>query len=176
MTAVPDLEDNPPPPRPWYRHVAEWTGYLVAAAVLMQIVGAFRAPSLPDQAPDFTLASLDGEPVALSALHGRTVVLNFWATWCGPCRLEAPQFSSFAEANRDITVLGIAADGPASKLRRAREDLGITYPILLGDPQVLSAYGITTYPTTVVVGPDGDVRAAHTGLLLRPQLSVLTLF
>jgi len=167
-------EDSPPPPKPWYRHLGEWGGTLVLLAVVMQVIGAFRAPALPEQAPDFTLASLEGDPVELSSLHGQTVVLNFWATWCGPCRIEAPSFSSFSKANPDIRVLGIVADGPAAKVRRARTDLGMTYPVLLGDKDVLRAYGITTYPTTVVVGPEGDVRAAHTGLLFRPQLAILT--
>ncbi len=167
-------EGKPPPPKSLPRHAAEWSLFFVVAVVIFQAAGALRAPSLPDKAPDFTLSVLDGAPVQLSSLRGSTVVLNFWATWCGPCRLEAPSFSSFAAANPDIEVLGIAADGPEAKLRKAKADMGITYPVLLGDDETLTAYGITTYPTTVVVGPEGEVRAAHTGLLFRPQLALLT--
>ena len=130
-----------------------------------------RAPNLPDRAPPFELVGLDGASVRLADFRGRTVVLNFWATWCGPCRLEAPTFAAFARAHPEITVLGVVADGPAAKVRAAARELGITYPVVLGDAATFGAYGVTTYPTTVVVGPDGEVRSAHTGLMVRPQLA-----
>ena len=145
----------------------------MAAIVLigMVVAGYLRAPALPDQAPDFALRDLAGEEVALSSLRGRTVVLNFWATWCGPCRLEAPTFASFADAHPEIAVLGIVADGPPGKVRAVSRDLGITYPVLAGDAATFAAYGVDTYPTTVVVAADGSVRWAHTGLMFRPQLA-----
>ncbi len=167
-----DLLDNGPSP-PWWRQVLGWVATGIAAVGLVQVVGALRAPDLPDHAPDFALVDLDGEEVALSSLRGQTVVLNFWATWCGPCRIEAPSFASFAEANPDIAVVGIAADGTPARVRATARELGISYPVLLADDGVLEDYSITTFPTTVIVGPDGGVRAAHTGLLFRPQLALL---
>lgn len=169
-----DDDPTPPPPRPWWRHALEWGGWLVLGVILLQVVGSLRAPDLPDAAPDFALPDLHGQTVSLSDLRGQTVVLNFWATWCGPCRVEIPSFSAFADANPDITVLGIAADGPVPKLRKSATELGITYPVLVGDRDVLARYGVTTFPTTVVVGPDGEVRAAHTGMMFRPQLAWAT--
>jgi thiol-disulfide isomerase/thioredoxin len=153
----------------------DWVLPILGILVLMQVFGWLRAPALPEEAPPFVLKDLSGAEVALADYEGKTVVLNFWATWCGPCRIEAPSFSRFASANPDIVVLGIAADGPAPKLKAAAKDLGITYTVLQGDRATLEAYGIDTFPTTVVVGPDGEVVTAHTGLMFRPQLWWATL-
>src|SRR5688572_23591237 len=142
---------------------------IVFGVLLLVALGWLRSPSLPDRAPDFTLRDLDGAPVSLASFAGRTVVLNFWATWCGACRLEAPGFASFARAHPDVVVLGIAADGPAELLRRESRELGIDYPVLQGDAAVFAAYGVSTYPTTVVVAPDGSVRWSHTGFMPRPS-------
>lgn len=170
-----DADDDEPRP-PWWRRLAiEWVLPLVGLVVLWQAVGWVRAPALPPAAPDFTLPALSGPDVTLSSLRGRTVVLNFWATWCGPCRIEAPSFDAFAKNNPEIVVLGLAEDRDEAKLRKTAKDLGLTYPILMADRETLAAYGISTYPTTVIVSPDGSIRTAHTGILFRPQLWLLTL-
>lgn len=171
-----DLDESPAPTwwRRWGVGILKALGAVVAGLLLMQVVGWVRAPALPDKAPDFALRDLDGEVVRLSDHEGQTVVLNFWATWCGPCRVEAPAFSRFAEANPDIPVLGIAADGPAPRLRRAAEDIGITYRVLQGDGPTLKAYNIQSFPTTVVVGKDGEVVTAHVGIMLDPQINLAT--
>ena len=168
------LED--PPPGPWRRLLTvarDWGGTLLFGAILFHGVGQLRAPELPEVAPDFELATLDGETVRLSDLRGRTVVINFWATWCGPCRVEIPQFSSFAEAHPEVPVLGIATDGTPGELKAASKKLGITYPVLRADAATVRAYGVDTLPTTVIVGPEGTVAAAHAGILTRPQLSLM---
>jgi cytochrome c biogenesis protein CcmG, thiol:disulfide interchange protein DsbE len=177
MTEPAPVPDSPPPSR---LRALGWSalqilGALAAVAVASQALGWLRAPSLPEQAPGFALADLDGGVVTLSDLRGRPVLLNFWATWCGPCRIEAPAFSRFASRNPDFVVLGIAADGPAGKLRRAREELGITYTVLQGDAPTLRAYQVGSFPTSVLVGPDGAVAGAHVGLMLDPQLAWFTL-
>jgi thiol-disulfide isomerase/thioredoxin len=173
-----ELDDAEDPPRSlWSRYgvgALKALGAVLLAIVAMQVVGWLRAPALPDLAPDFTLRDLDGESVQLSALRGQPVVVNFWATWCGPCRIEAPAFSRFANAHPEFAVLGVAADGPASKLRKSAEEIGIDYRVLQGDRATLRAYGVDTFPTTVVVASDGRVHASHTGMLLDPQLWWLT--
>lgn len=167
-----DEADGPPPPL-WARigrAALDWGLTLAAVAAVWLIVGALRAPDLPEQAPDFSLRGLDGAVVTLSALQGQTVVLNFWAEWCGPCRQEIPTFSRFADEHPEVAVLGVATDGTAQELRRAVQKLDIRYPVLIADSATQRAYGVETLPTTVVVGPDGDVRSAHAGIMLGPQL------
>jgi len=128
------------------------------------------AVTMGGNAPDFTLKSNNGENLKLSEHQGNVVMINFWATWCGPCRAEIPAFSKFARNNPNIPVYGIAVDGTVGQLRSAQERLGIDYPVLVADEQVQQDYGVSTIPTTVVVGPDGSVAAAHAGIMLRPQL------
>lgn len=152
----------------------EWTGALVLAMVLFVVIGRLRAPDLPDQAPDFTLQSLDGRTFTLSELHGKTVVLDFWAPWCGPCRFEIPWFAEFAQAHPEVVVLGLAVDGTPAELGAAVKQLGITYPVLRADAATERAYGVTTLPTTVIVGPDGAVKSVHTGIMTKPELAWAT--
>jgi thiol-disulfide isomerase/thioredoxin len=147
---------------------------LVLGLVLNQGVGWLRAPDLPEQAPTFAVTTLDGQQLDLAALRGRKVVLNFWATWCGPCRLESPFFASFAAANPDIVVLGLAEDDDPALVQRTMASLGIRYPVALASDQLLATYQVNTFPTTVVINEDGTVRAAHTGMLSRPQLWAMT--
>lgn len=173
-----DTTDEVEPRSVWSRYgmgVLKAGGTVLLAVVVMQVFGWLRAPALPDVAPDFALSDLDGEVVRLSDLRGTPVVVNFWATWCGPCRMEAPSFSRFARSHPEFTVLGVAADGPASKLRHAAGELGIEYLVLQGDRETLAAYDVDTFPTTVVVDRDGRVHATHTGMLLDPQIWWLTM-
>ncbi len=170
-----ELFDDEAPERPWWRRVlVEWMLPVLGLVVIWQGVGWLRAPSLPDAAPDFTLQTLEGETVRLSDFRGQQVVLNFWATWCGPCRIEAPSFASFAENNPDVVVLGMTEDDDPAKVRRAQKELGLTYPLVLADDATLQAYGISTYPTTVIVDEQGFVSTAHTGILFRPQVWLMT--
>ena len=167
-----------PAAQPKKRSRGRWLRELLLFAVLFIVVstalGRLRAPELPPQAPDFTLQDLSGAPVSLQDFRGKTVVLNFWATWCTPCKLEIPMISSFAKAHPEVVVLGVAVDGKREALAKAAPALGIDYPVLVGTPQVVKAYGATTVPTTVIVDKDGGVRTAHVGLILTPQLWLLT--
>ena len=153
------------------RFVRDIALMLVIVLVVSHFMGSFRAPDLPDQAPGFALVDVEGKALRLEDFKGKRVVLNFWATWCTPCRIEAPAFSRWAERNPDAILLGIAADGTDEELKTAAKDLGIRYRIARGHPELFKAYGVNTYPTTVLIGPDGEVVAAHTGLLTDPQLA-----
>jgi thiol-disulfide isomerase/thioredoxin len=119
------------------------------------------------QAPDFTLKGLDGKTLSLSSFRGRPVVLNFWATWCGPCKVEMPWFEEFSKkyADRGLVVLGVANDdaSPAA-IKRVADKIAVTYPIFLKDGHVVKAYGGLEYlPETFYIDPQGNVSIETAG-------------
>jgi peroxiredoxin len=125
------------------------------------------APELGRPAPDFTLPDLAGKPVRLTAFQGKKVVLiNFWATWCPPCREEMPTLERIARARRDaLEVLGVNIDsgGPA-KVRAFVRELGISFPILLDpDLAVGKLYRLRGLPSSFVVDREGIVRFREIG-------------
>lgn len=130
------------------------------------------APEVGSPAPDFQLDTLSGETVRLSDFRGKTVLLNFWATWCAPCRLEMPAIESrFEEHKSDLAVLGINFDEPASDVQAFAQELGLTFTILL-DPggEVQKLYKIRGYPSTYILDADGVVRIQHIGVMTGDQL------
>ena len=161
-------------PRWWARELKSWALMLILIVVFSLALGAFRAPDLSGEAPDFELRSLGGETVRLSDFRGRTVVLNFWATWCPPCRVELPSFVRFARNNPDIVVLGLAVQSPPEALEAMVRDQGIGYPVLLVDEALSQSYPVRSLPTTIVIGPEGRIEAAHSGILFRPMLWWMT--
>lgn len=134
-------------------------------------------PSTGGLAPEFDLSDLDGERVTLASMRGQTVVLNFWATWCGPCRQEIPEFASFHEAHPDIGLYGINVDEAASpaKIEAISKRLGVNYPVLL-DPASRTSrdYGVQGLPTTFVLDGSGQIIAAREGTVSRRTLERMT--
>ena len=132
------------------------------------------APEIGAQAPEFALRDLEGNEVRLSDYRGRTLLLTFWATWCGPCRLEMPAFEArYHELLDDgFTVLAIDFDEPEEDVRVFRDELGLSFPLLL-DPggSVQRLYRIRGYPSGIFVDPLGVVRIVHVGLITEGQLT-----
>lgn len=125
-------------------------------------------------APDFTLISLDGTKVKLSDFRGKAVLLNFWATWCPPCKVEMPWFEDLQKqyAKDGLVVLGVAMDDsePAAIAKFASE-VGVNYPVLLGTDQLSDDYGNVQYlPTTFYISRDGTIVDKMTGLLDRKDI------
>jgi peroxiredoxin len=124
-------------------------------------------------APDFELAAFDGDTFRLSDHRGKVVVLNFWATWCPPCRAEIPGFVELQHEMRDeVVFVGISLDqdGPDG-VRSFAEARGINYPVGIDNGRIAHLYGgISTLPTTLLVDQQGVVRYRHTGLLLKRAL------
>ncbi len=188
-TTLPPPADPPPDdpspvnspveaPRPIRQRVTEiareWGTTLLLFLVAFVVIGKLRAPDLGERPPALDLATLTGEPFHLSEQTGRTVVLNFWATWCGPCRVEIPQLNAFAETHPDIIVLGVAMDGTEPELKAAVKSLNIAYPVARADAATIEAWQVSTLPTTIVVGADGGINGAHTGIITSPQLWWMT--
>jgi peroxiredoxin len=120
-------------------------------------------------APDFELESLTGGPVRLSDLRGKTVVIDFWATWCPPCEFQVPELNAFYEAHRhdaDVAVLGISVDIDAAEAVGSWVDeKQVKYPVLLGGEELARRYGALGFPTLYIVAPDGSVDSEHVGLI-----------
>lgn len=168
-----DVDEAQPWGRWLLRQSASWLGTVVLLLALLAVMGRLRAPTLPELAPDFRLLDENGDHVQLSALRGQPVVINFWATWCGPCRVEMPLLSRWARTHPDVVVLGVATDRDPDVVRRLLPRLDLSYKVLFDDGAVQRAYGVSTLPTTVVIGADGVVKGAHTGLLVGWELDVL---
>jgi len=120
------------------------------------------------QAAGFTLANLDGKKVSLADYKGRPVMVNFWATWCAPCKVEMPWFEEFSKkyAGQNLAILGITEDAVSKdEVQKAVTKTGVTYPILLTDNKVDTAYGAVNYlPSTFYIGRDGKIVAQTAGL------------
>jgi thiol-disulfide isomerase/thioredoxin len=117
---------------------------------------------------DFTMKDLAGKDVALSSFKGKVVLLNFWATWCGPCKAEIPGFVELQEKYKDkLVIVGFSVDDTADKAKAFADEYKINYPILLGEGRedVQDAYGpIWGIPASFLISKDGKVCRKHMGI------------
>jgi len=156
-----------------------WLGLLASILVIVSLTYAFlsqdtkndsdktKQETPPRQqkyplAPDFELVDLEGNSIRLSDYRGKLVIIDFWATWCGPCRKGIPDFVSLqAEyGSEDLVILGISVDeGESQIVNEFARQYKINYPVLHDTPEVRAAYGgIRAIPTTFIVDRDGFVR------------------
>ena len=122
----------------------------------------------PVAMPAFDLVDLDGRPIDQRAWAGKVVVLNFWATWCGPCRREIPDLIALQERYRDyVVVVGLSVDdGPPASVREYVTAQHINYPVAIASDAVQAQFGgITSVPSTFIVTKDGKITQRHVGLL-----------
>ncbi|MFB9274816.1 TlpA family protein disulfide reductase [Cohnella cellulosilytica] len=152
---------------------ASWGGVMLVAAMigytaLIPIEGK-GGVRIDQAAPEFELTDLDGNAVKLSDFRGRTVVLNFWATWCRVCRAEMPQVEKFYQEHKDqeVVVLSVNATTQESNpglVRDYADKRELSFPIVLDDRgEALGDYGVTAYPTTYVIDPAGLVKGRYLG-------------
>jgi cytochrome c biogenesis protein CcmG/thiol:disulfide interchange protein DsbE len=121
----------------------------------------------PDAAPVFQLNDLDGKPVSLAAAKGKIVILNFWATWCGPCRAEVPDLVELQKRYADkLEIIALATDeDDPDEVRRFVLQSGINYRVAMTSEEVLRNYGgIAALPTSFVIDPQGRIVQKHVGL------------
>lgn len=124
-------------------------------------------------APDFSLATLEGDTLRLSDLRGQIVVLNFWATWCAPCRKETPAFVELHQEfeEQGVQFIGVSVDEFSADVRSFVEEFGVTYPIGIDDGRVQPRYKeITGYPTTYLINRRGQIEQYMPGALSREAL------
>jgi thiol-disulfide isomerase/thioredoxin len=119
-------------------------------------------------APDFSLESLDGKTLRLSDLRGKAVLLNFWATWCGPCKIEMPWFVELQDeyAGQGLQIVGVAMDDASKQdIAKFAKDMGVNYPILIGKESVGDQYGgVPALPESFLIGRDGKIVDKILGL------------
>jgi peroxiredoxin len=126
-----------------------------------------------DKAYDFTLRDLDGNDVALNDFAGQPLIINFWATWCAPCRIEMPELQNAYEAyqDQDLMILAVNAQEEEQHVRDFFAELGLTFkPLLDNDGQVGRAYGALGLPSTYFIDGSGEVTAVHRGILTGSQI------
>ncbi len=117
-------------------------------------------------APDFTLTDLGGKPLTLSSYRGKVVLLDFWATWCDPCRDEIPRFIALQDKYRDrgLQIVGVSMDDTAEPVREFQERFRMNYPVVMGSARIGELYGgILGLPVAFLIGPDGRICSKHFG-------------
>lgn len=142
------------------------------ALVLITCAKAEKKSSLssdyPD-APEFTLSDLKGNEISLSDYQGDVIFLNFWATWCSPCRIEIPDFIEMYDKykNKGMEILGISLDRVRpGKVLEFVEYIKINYPVVMGTKEIVDAYQTGPYiPVTIIIDKKGRIRHKHIGIL-----------
>jgi len=135
----------------------------LAAASLCAVAMPLSPTSL---APDFTLRTLEGRNLRLGEQRGRVVLVNFWATWCGPCRQEMPHLNKLYEKYKasGFMLLGVNVDDDTQQAVGVASKLGVTFPVLPDiDKRVSRQYDLSAMPSTVLIDRDGRVRYLHRG-------------
>ncbi|MCH7588839.1 MAG: redoxin domain-containing protein [Chloroflexi bacterium] len=131
------------------------------------------SPEVNSPAPDFNLQSVAGETIRLSDLRGQPVLINFWATWCAPCRIEMPalqdRFETYSEEG--FAILAVDFDEPAEAVLAFGEEFGLTFDLLL-DPggKIQDLFRIRGYPTSFFLDEQGVIKVVHIGVMTEGQL------
>ncbi|NNJ72856.1 MAG: TlpA family protein disulfide reductase [Enterobacterales bacterium] len=138
---------------------------LVASVLLLSVT---QAKEISGKAQDFTLPSRSGENVRLQELTGQVVLVNFWASWCGPCRKELPKLEELHQKYKDmgVTILGINIDENLELSQRLLKDVEVNFPVLYDfDNKVSKPYDISAMPSTFLIDKSGNFRYKHLGYL-----------
>jgi thiol-disulfide isomerase/thioredoxin len=141
---------------------------LVLVLTWFAIAPAVAGEQVSGPAPDFTLKSGGGENIKLSELRGQVVLINFWASWCGPCRKEMPLLDQLYQQYKPLgfTVLGVNVEEDPSQARMLLGKIPVSFPVLFdGTNAVSKQYDVIAMPTTVIVDRNGNMRYLHKGYM-----------
>jgi len=136
------------------------------AILLLGLFGLAQAGEVSGPAPDFTLRSNSGKNLKLSEFRGQVVLLNFWASWCGPCRQEMPALDKLQKryGKLGFTVLGVNVEEDSTQAKRMLKEIRVSFPILFDTQNKVSQlYNVSAMPTTVIIDRDGNMRYLHKG-------------
>ena len=136
------------------------------AAVMVLLATTTIAATAETPAPDFTLKSNSGENIRLREFRGEVVLINFWASWCGPCRQEMPILSELHDKYQAMgfTVLGVNVEENSDAARKLLQDMPVNFPVLFdNDSSVSRQYDVAAMPSTVLVDRNGNMRFLHKG-------------
>ena len=152
-----------------------WLVFLLwASPRLLPHLGAVIGVERPQRAPSYALTALDGSALSADALRGKVVLINFWATWCLPCRVEMPLLQRMSERHRGagLVVAGLSVDrGPEQSVREFLRERGVTYPVAVVGPDVERAFGgVRGYPTSILIDRGGIIRHVVVGPLAAASL------
>ncbi len=128
---------------------------------------AIRFVSNAQPVPPFLVNDLDGSPVSTAAWQGKVVILNFWATWCPPCREEIPELIDLANRYKDgLQIIGVSMDdAPPEQVKQFTKQMGMNYPIVMGSRELVAEYGgVPALPTSFIINKEGRVVQKHVGL------------
>ena len=152
-----------------FRHNRGWTPLLTACLLVLGLFFVASAQAEPESnlAPDFTLETPDGKQRSLDDYRGRYLVINFWATWCGPCKMEMPSLEALYRrfGERKLTVLGISNDPFGARVVEPFVDAhNLSFPVLLDPKQKISKrFGVNSLPTTFLIDPEGHILGVLSG-------------
>lgn len=141
-------------------------GAWFAAALGLAAADAYATLAAAAKAPDFTLPAIGGTNLRLQEQRGRVVMVNFWATWCGPCRVEMPHLNRLYDKYRSsgFVLLGVNIDEEPRKAADLAAKLGLRFPVLFdSEKKVSKLYDLSAMPSTVLIDRDGRVRYIHRG-------------
>jgi len=139
---------------------------LIGCCLLGLGVMPASAKTISGNAPDFTLKSRSGKNLRLSDYRGQVLLVNFWASWCGPCRQEMPLLENLYKRYKKLgfTILGVNVDTDSTKANHYLRDMSVTFPIVYDNSNKVSkAYSVNAMPTTVIVDRNGKMRFLHQG-------------
>jgi thiol-disulfide isomerase/thioredoxin len=152
--------------------LADWGIAIGVALALLGLAAWWERMGLPTgPAPEMVLADTAGNEVDLAGYRGKVVVVNFWGTWCPPCRAEIPALSRWAQAHPETPLLGVAVrSGSGKELEAVSARLGVKYKVLEGDAATTDRWSVSVFPTTYVLRADGTVSSRWKGVVSLAEL------